>query len=497
MSLDRRTLLKGAAVASGAALLGQHATGHAAAKPFVNYGPISREARASIAGRSPVEHVVVVMMENRSFDHFMGWLPGANGIGIDPDGAVIDHRRFESLRFKDRSGKEHGLYRTEVLNACGEADQDHGYTGGRIQWNNGKMNGFVLDPENTTYSLSYYTANARKFSTPLALNYTTCDNYFCSYLGPTWPNRFFQHAAQTDRQNNNVHPDGSKLPIQPSAAATIWDQLNASGGPTGRYYFSDLPFLALWGPKHLPNSAPYAQFLVDAAAGNLPNFSMVDPRFEDEGSGTSGDDHPLADLRAGDAFLSEVVHAVMNGPQWSKTLIVINYDEWGGFHDHVAPPRVAPGNQTLDTQDVIRDRKTGRITKVLAGFRVPCILVSPWTAGSPDRPRISSFAYDHTSVLRFVEWNWGLHAITPRDASIPFTGASRKALSNLRYALDFAHPRTKIPDLKELSPFVPTGCDLPVGPKGGISVGDNTGAGSSTRTEWDELKRSGLLKGWL
>ncbi|MGN6472238.1 MAG: alkaline phosphatase family protein, partial [Mycobacteriales bacterium] len=88
MPLPRRSFLKGAAVASGAVLLGQHGTGEAAAKPFVNYGPIAREKRARIAGRSPVEHVVVVMMENRSFDHFMGWLPGANGIGIDPDGKV-------------------------------------------------------------------------------------------------------------------------------------------------------------------------------------------------------------------------------------------------------------------------------------------------------------------------------------------------------------------------------------------------------------------------
>lgn len=115
--------------------------------------------------------------------------------------------------------------------------------------------------------------------------------------------------------------------------------------------------------------------------------------------------------------------------------------------------------------------------------------------GSPDRPRISSYAYDHTSVLRFVEWNWKLHAITPRDASIPFAGASKRHLTNLRYALDFSHPRTKVPDLKEVAPFVVTGCDLPVGPKGGVSVGSSQA--EPTRTEWDELKSSGLLNGWL
>jgi phospholipase C len=494
--MDRRSLLKGAAVASGAALLGARTTGTASARPFLNIGPIGTPSFKAIEGRSPVEHVVVVMMENRSFDHFLGWLPGANGIGIDPEGKVVDHERYESFRYRDRTGKAHRIFKTDVLNACGDADQDHGYTGGRTQWNKGKMNGFVQDPENTAYSLSYYDSTARVFSSPLAMNYTTCDNYFCSYLGPTWPNRFFQHAAQTDRQNNDVHPGGSKLPVVAASVPTIWDQLNQPGGPSGRYYFSDLPFLGLWGLKHIAESAPYPQFLLDAAQGNLPNFSIVDPRFEDEGTGTSGDDHPLADLRAGDAFLSEVFHTLANGPKWSKTLLVINYDEWGGFFDHVAPPLVAPGNQTLDTEDVARDR-AGKITKVLAGFRVPCILASPWTKGSPDRPRINSYAYDHASVLRFVEWNWKLHAITPRDASIPFAGASTRHLSNLRYALDFAHPRTRVPDLPEAAKFVSSGCDIPVLPPGGINIGPGATPSKPDDRPWKALKESGLLKGWI
>lgn len=463
--------------------------------PVRTLGPISLDSLTSIEGRSPIEHVVVVMMENRSFDHFMGWLPGAVGIGVDPDGKVVDHELYHSFRFTDSSGKAHGIYETKQLNACGEDDQNHGYDGGRAQWNRGKMNGFVsADSGNTAYSLSYYSSTARQFTTPLAMNYTTCDNYFCSYLGPTWPNRFFQHGAQTDRRNDTLHPDWTKGAYAPSPIPTIWDQLNAAGGPSGRYYFSDVPFTALWGTKHLPISAPYADFLVDASAGTLPNFSMVDPRFEDEGTGTSGDDHPLADLRAGDRFLAEVFHALANGPKWSKTLLVINYDEWGGFFEHVAPPLVAPGNQLLDTQDVVRDRKTKTITKVLAGFRVPCILASPYTKGSPDKPRISSYAYDHTSVLRFVEWNWKLHAITPRDASIPFSGASTKHLSNLRYALDFAHPRTAVPQLPMPSPFVSSGCVLPGLPPGGISLG---APATSARPAWEALRRSELMRGWL
>jgi phospholipase C len=213
-----------------------------------------------------------------------------------------------------------------------------------------------------------------------------------------------------------------------------------------------------------------------------------------EGQAISNDDHPITDLRGGDAFLSEIFHALANGPNWSKTLLVINYDEWGGFFDHVAPPWVTPANQLLDTQDVIRGRKTKRITKVLAGFRVPCILASPFTKGSPDKPRISSFAYDHTSVLRFVEWNWKLHAVSPRDASIPFNGASTKSLTNLRYALDFAHPRTKVPDLPHATPFLTSGCEIPLLPPGGVPLGAPE---APARPTWEALRKSELMKGWL
>jgi phospholipase C len=501
MSPNRRQFLKGAMVLTGAAVVGSPLARSGAAP--LNIGPISAPPLRGVPGISPIEHVVVVMMENRSFDHFMGWFPGANGIGLRPDGSVDDAERFESFRYVDLAGQAHGIYHDKAWNACGDDDQDHGYTGGRIQWNQGRMDGFLRDPENTTLSLSYYLAAQRAFTTPLAMNYTVCDNYFCSYLGPTWPNRFFQHAAQTDRQNDTTSPDGSRSPVKPATIGAIWDQLNQVGGPTGRYYFSDLPFLALWGRKYLPASAPVSQFLADAAAGNLPNFAVVDPRFEDEGSGSSGDDHPLSDIRAGDAFLSKVFHAVAHSPNWANTLMIINYDEWGGFFDHVAPPYVAPGNQTLDLQDVIRDPRTGKITRVLAGFRVPCILASPYTKGHPDRPRVSSYAFDHTSVLRFVEWNWKLRPMTPRDASIPVKGASRRALTNLRYALDFSRPDTKVPSaIPELAPFVSSGCDVPTMPDGGPVAGGQPLPGGPARTApsrpaWAQLKASGLLAGWL
>jgi phospholipase C len=499
MTLSRRELFKGSIGVTAAVLTGSPNSA-GPAESFVNLGPLSLPSFTSVPGVSPIEHVVVVMMENRSFDHFLGWLPGANGIGVDPEGKVVDDR-FYFFSYPDSKGKLHPVYHELQWNGCGLQDQDHGYTGGRIQWNNGQMNGFLRDPENTDYSLSYYLAGQRAFTSPLAMNYTTCDNYFCSYLGPTWPNRFYQHAAQTDRQNDTTAPDSSHLPVAVSTVPAIWDRLNQPDGPSGRYYFSDVPFTALWGAKYLPISAPFPQFLLDAAAGTLPNVSFVDPRFEDEGSGTSGDDHPLSDIRAGDSFLSEIFHAVANGPGWSKTMMIINYDEWGGFFDHVAPPWVAPGNQTLDLSDVIRD-KAGRIVSVLAGFRVPCIIASPYSKAGPAGPRISSYAYDHASVLRFIEWNWKLAPLTPRDASIPLTGASTRALSNLASALDFSNPDARVPDLPELLPFVSSGCDVPGLPGGGPVVGGETVQGSDAartpaRPAWSALMNSDLVRGWF
>src|SRR3954453_15333349 len=224
-------------------------------------------------------------------------------------------------------------------------------------------------------------------------------------MAETYPNRFYHHPGRTYRTDTSF--DSSTLP-------TIWDRL-ADAGLRGRYYFSDVTFTALWGTKYLPISAPFAQFLADGASGDLPQVSFVDPRFEDEGSGTSGDDHPHGDVRAGDNFLAEVFHALTLGPNWANTVLIVNYDEWGGFYDHVPPPRAAasaledigrPGNNVEDPDQIVNG-------KALLGFRVPCIVASPFTKGSPLQPRVygtpthQRAPFDHTSVLKLIEWRYG------------------------------------------------------------------------------------------
>ena len=131
------------------------------------------------------------------------------------------------------------------------------------------------------------------------------------------------------------------------------------------------------------------------------------------------DDHHPADVRVGDEFLRNMVRAVGSGPAWPNAVILITYDEWGGFFDHVVPPRADAPN------DVDPDLVDGQ---ALLGFRVPTVLVSPFSVGNPNKPRVNSLLFDHTSILKHIEWRWGLDPLTARDAS--------EDINNLALALD-------------------------------------------------------------
>ncbi len=432
MPLDRRDFVKGALGATGAAWVGSK-LGHSTAGWALDQ-PAAAAARAAALPhpeRSGIEHVVVVMMENRSFDHLLGWLPGADG-------------RQHGLSYEAPDGTRHKTFHQKQLNGCGFADPDHSYNGGRIQYNGGKMDGFLTDARNDSFAISYYKAADRPFMASLARHYTTCDRYFCSILGPTYPNRIFQHAAQTDRTSNT--PVVSTLP-------TIWDRLNQPGGPTGHYYFSDVPFLALWGGKYSSIWSPLPQFLWDAAAGTLPNVSFVEPSFLGEGDATGNDDHPRCDLRAGDAFLSQVFHTLASGPGWANTVLVINYDEWGGFYEHVRPRRITAGVPIGSDPHTGIDQDLDAKGRVLGGFRVPCIVASPFARRAP-RDSVTHGHYDHTSVLKLIEWRWGLAPLTARDAS-----NAHYDPRNLVHTLDLKHPDPKVPSsIREPAPFVPVAC---------------------------------------
>jgi len=382
--ISRRRFLEQAALAAGGLALA---------------GPASARRRLPNPAHSGIDHVVVLMMENRSFDHILGWLPRADG-------------RQAGLTYTDAAGVSHSTYPLAPdYQGCGHPDPDHSYTGGRVEYDGGACDGWLRAGSNDEFAIGYYVKNDVSFFSRAATGWTACDRYFPAIMAPTFPNRMYQHAAQTDRLQNSF--ELSTLP-------TIWDRL-AAAGLTGRYYFSDAPFLGLWGPKYFPISRPYQSFLTDCAAGTLPHVSFVDPQFVQELTGTTNDDHPHADIRNGQARMNQVYDAVTKSPAWSRTLLVINYDEWGGFFEHVPPPAAAipPATQAAGDTDGLR------------GFRVPCLLVSPYAP----RGVVSHTLFDHTSVLRFIEWRWGLAPLTVRDATA----------RNLAEALDFEEPNRSAP----------------------------------------------------
>ena len=380
------------------------------------------------------EHVVVVMMENRSFDHFFGWLAGANG-----------HQA--GLSYSDTSGASHSTHSLPPdYQGCGFNDPGHSYTEGRIQYDNGKCDGFLFDGSgNDVYAIGYYGQRDLSFLGAAGPAFTVLDNYFCGIMAETYPNRFHMHAAQTDRLTNTSTT--STLP-------TIWDRLQAAGF-SGRYYFSDLPFLALWGTKYANISKPLSQFLADAAAGTLPNVAYVDPGFAAETTSTSNDDHPHGDIRDGEAFLNEIYTAVTTSPNWSKTVLIINFDEWGGFFDHVPPPLapIPPASQAAGVPD-------GRL-----GFRVPCIVISPYAR----RNFIGHEQFDHTSILKMIEWRFGLPPLTVRD----------QTANNLADVLDFGSPIITAPAFN-----VPTGpFGTPCSPVTANSVRTRSSAAQKLKTK--------------
>jgi phospholipase C len=420
--ISRRRFLRGAAVTGGALAVG----GVAAVERAFS------QTMLPVPAASGIEHIVVLMMENRSFDHMLGWLDGADG-------------RQRGLAYLDAAGTPHATHPLAPdYQGCGHPDPDHSYAGGRVEYNGGACDGWLRAGDNDEYAIGYYTKKDLAFFANIAKRWTVCDRYFSAIMAGTFPNRIYQHAAQTDRLGNT---------FELSALPTIWDRLEAAG-LDGRYYFSDLPFLAFWGSKYVSLGRPYASFLADAAAGTLPHVAFVEPRFLGAEAGISSDDHPYADVRHGQAFMNEVYRAVTTGPKWRNTVLVINYDEWGGFFDHVAP-----GTAPIPDADSAAGDNEG-----LLGFRTPCIVVSPFAR----REHVSHLTLDHTSILRMIEWRWGLPPLTVRD----------RAANNLAEVLQFPAPD-----------FSAKQIDVPKAP-------DTLCAGPIAPEEWGPLMAMALNTGW-
>ena len=405
----------------------------------------SGERELPSPGNSGIEHVVLVTMENRSFDHFLGWLPGHDG-------------KQAGLSYADSAGVSHPTHPLAPdFQGCGFHDPDHSYTGARVEFDNGQCDGWLRAGSNDLFSIGYYTQPDLPFLGAIAPKFATPARYFAAILGPTFPNRIYQHAAQTDRLSNTITL--STLP-------TIWDRL-AAAGISGRYYFSDIPALALWGPKYLTISRHVSSFLTDAAAGTLPSVSFIDPAFLGEAAGTSNDDHPYNDIRNGEVFLDTLYRAVTTGPAWSKTVFIINFDEWGGFFEHVPPPAgpVTAAERALGYTDGLR------------GFRVPCLVISPWS----QHAGVSHTVFDHTSVLKLIEWRFGLQPLSVRDANA----------NNLAQLLNFESARLEVP--RPVIPPGPYGGPCPPSPG---AVAGATAPAIAPDNKWLQLRDAAVHEGW-
>jgi phospholipase C len=389
----------------------------------------------------PIDTFVVLMMENRSFDHYLGWLPGADG-------------RQAGLSFTDGKGVKHETHRlVDFFQSCGFLDPDHSWEGGRTEMDSGRMDGFLRSASDT-FAIGYYTQKDLPFTPYNATAFTAFDRFFCSLLGPTYPNREYMHAAQSYGEMDN------SLPFSPGGQAGFPDStifnLMSQAGISNHYYFTDIPFSALWGEAGLSRSSQVQQFYEQAATGTLPALSFVDPSFQGEDQGTSGDEHPLADVRVGQAFMADIVHAVMESPQWPNIALFCVYDEWGGFFDHVVPPRVPDLRSSANLADDF-----GQM-----GFRVPAVLVSPYAR----RGYVDHSIYGFESILKMIRYRFGLPPLTPRDLFA----------NNIAAAFDFeSKPRLEPPQLPTPPDVMSTACPgtTPVD-TGGTGVDGGTLLGS-------------------
>jgi phospholipase C len=204
------------------------------------------------------------------------------------------------------------------------------------------------------------------------------------------------------------------------------------------YYYSDLPFIGIFGPRFLPIIKPVSEFYADADAGNLPNLAFVDPMFLDGGGGNglSGDEHPHGDIRIGQAFMANVVNAFVASPQFRRGAMFVNYDEWGGFFDHVSP-RFVPDD--LSSSDL--EKNFG-----VTGFRVPGVAISPYAR----RGHVSHMTVTHESILKLVSYKFGLGYLTRRH----------RYASNIGRSFDWEHPRFDPPSLPHPTPPATTSCSM-------------------------------------
>jgi phospholipase C len=366
----------------------------------------------------PIDTVVILMQENRSFDHYFAHL-GKFANRDDIDGAP------DSTTITDKAGTTHAFHHAE--HNC-FLDTNHEWSGTHEQINGGKMDGFFDTNEGWSEllpgmssefhtgerALGYYDERELPFYYGLASTFGIGDRYFCSSPGPTWPNRMYLYAATSFGCTSNTLPDTSKLPY-PESEGVIFDELekrhvdwNIYGdGARGAAVVVGTRIVNRW---ERPVTFSTADFYAQAAAGKLPSVVFIDPKLFSSGA-TQDDEHPPGNVQVGQKFVHDVVAAMMKSPQWKRSALFITYDEHGGIYDHVAPPKACAPDATAPKFDPGEESSPGAFDQL--GVRVPLMVVSPFSKKS----FVSHVVHDHTSITRFLETRFKLPALTARDAN--------------------------------------------------------------------------------
>ncbi len=340
-----------------------------------------------------IDHVVVLMMENHSFDDHLGMLGRGDGLTLGPDGQPVNYNPDPA------GGYLRSFHNPNTVGYAG-VGVSQSWDSSHISWDHGTNLGFVkaCNPS----AMGYWTGEDLPFYHSMTKLFPIGDRYFCSVMAQTFPNRRFLMAA-TALGDVATGPSGvTKDPPN----GTIFERLE-DHGISWRNYYPDAPSSALFLPDYIANQSDgrivhFEQFYTDAASGSLPAFSLVDP-YENY-SEESGD------ISIGEAYAATIINAVLQGPAWDKTALIWTYDEHGGWYDHVPPaPAVRPDN--VPPEITVPPDQPGSYD--YTGFRVPVAVLSPWAK----RDHVSHVVYDHTSILKFIESKWNLPAMTYRDAN--------------------------------------------------------------------------------
>jgi phospholipase C len=451
--LSRRQLLSAGAAATGAL---------AASRALP--GPVLRvlaSAPSQCGSLKDIEHVIIFIQENRSFDHYFGTYPGVRGFSdpaalVQSDGTSIFAQKGYTPG-KNPNGRLLPFHLdTNNLSTNAECTNDitHEWGPQHHAWNNGLMDGWVTahladDPANGPLTMGYFTRRDIDFYHGLADAFTLCDGYYCSVIGPTDPNRLFSMTGTFDPEGKGGGPimrthvqdrptlfgtcTWTTMPERLQAAGVSWKVYGSADGHFGdnvlayfKNYTSD-PALA---SNAFTPSFP-GTFEADVNAGTLPQVSWVLASLLQS-------EHPPAPPIHGEWAVSHVLNTLgMNPSVWAKTALFVTYDENGGFFDHVPPPVAPPGTAgEYVTVSQLPPEAQGIRGPIGLGFRVPMFVVSPFARGG----FVSSDTFDHTSTLRFLETRFGVE--------VPNLSAWRRSVTgDLTTAFNFATTDTSIPSL--------------------------------------------------